>query len=74
VAAIRAVLIGMSPMLRDIVMQCVGGVRDMEIVGEFFTDEWAEPLRFSKPEVIIISLGRGEADDVASRLPGPAYE
>jgi DNA-binding NarL/FixJ family response regulator len=68
VAAIRAVLIGMSPLLRDIVKQSVGGVSGMDIVGEFFAEEWTERVRALKPEVVIISLRHGEADDVASRL------
>jgi DNA-binding NarL/FixJ family response regulator len=70
VAAIRAVLIGLSPLLRDIVKQSVAGVRDMDIVSEFSADEWTERLRALKPEVVIISLRRGEADHVASRLLG----
>ena len=41
---------------------------DMEVVGEFLTDEWAERLRALKPEAVIISLGHREADDVVSRL------
>jgi len=68
VVGIRAVLIGVSPMLRDIVKQCVGSERDIEIIGEFLADDDREPLRLLKPEVVIISLARGEADDVADRL------
>ena len=67
-AAIRAVLIGMSPILRDIVKQCIRSVGDVEIVGEFFAEEGTERLILLKPEVVIISLGRGETDEVASRL------
>ncbi len=40
----------------------------MDIVGEFSAEEWTERVRALKPEVVIISLRRGEADDVASRL------
>ncbi|HTR11762.1 MAG TPA: hypothetical protein VMI72_00560 [Roseiarcus sp.] len=55
-------------MLRDIVKQCVGSERDIEIIGEFLADDDKEPLRLLRPEVVIISLARGEADDVANRL------
>ena len=68
VARIRVVFIGLSPMLRDIVKQAIGSERDMEIAGEFFADSWAERLRALEPEVVIISLARGEGDDVTSRL------
>jgi DNA-binding NarL/FixJ family response regulator len=68
VARIRVVFIGMSPMLRDIVKQAIGSERDMDIAGEFFADSWAERLRALKPEAVIISLARGEGDDVTSRL------
>jgi DNA-binding NarL/FixJ family response regulator len=65
---IRVVLIGMSPMLRDIVKQAIGSYSDIEIAGELFADGWAERLRALKPEAVIISLARGEGDDVTSRL------
>jgi DNA-binding NarL/FixJ family response regulator len=68
VAKIRVVFIRMSPLLRDIVKQAIGSERDMEIAGEFCADSWAERLRALKPEVVIISLARGEGDDVTSRL------
>lgn len=65
---IRAVLIGVPPMLRDIVKQCAGGERDFEIIGEFPAGDDSEELRLLKPEVVIVSLAGEEADDVASRL------
>lgn len=65
---IRAVLIGVPPMLRDIVKQCVGSEMEMEIVGEFLADEDRQQMRLLRPEVVIISLARGEADDAATRL------
>jgi DNA-binding NarL/FixJ family response regulator len=68
VARIRVVFIGMSPMLRDIVKQAVESERDVDIAGEFFADTWAEGLRVLKPEAVIISLARGEGDDVTNRL------
>jgi DNA-binding NarL/FixJ family response regulator len=55
-------------MLRDIVKQSVGGDRDVEIVGEFLADEATERLRILKPEVVIVSLRRDEADDIAAQL------
>ena len=67
-ARIRVVFIGMSPMLRDIVKQAIGSEMDMDIAGELFADSWAGRLRTLKPEAVIISLARGEGDDVASRL------
>lgn len=67
-AGIRAVLINLSPMLRDIVRQSVGSERDMEIVGEFPADDGGEPLRLLAPEVVIVSVDRGDAEDVAARL------
>ena len=68
VAGIRVVFIGMSPMLRDIVSRAIGSEMDMDIAGELFPDSWAERLRALKPGAVIISLARGEADDVTSRL------
>ena len=65
---IRVVLIGTSPMLRDIVKQAIGSETDMDVAGELFADGWAERLRALKPEAVIISLARGEGDDVTSRL------
>ena len=67
-ARIRVVFIGMSPMLRDIVKQAIGSEMDMDIAGELFADSWAGRLRTLTPEAVIISLARGEGDDVASRL------
>src|ERR1700741_1939599 len=68
VARIRVVFIDMPPMLRDIVKQAIGSQRDVEIAGEFFADTWAERLPVLKPEAVIISLARGEGDDVTNRL------
>jgi DNA-binding NarL/FixJ family response regulator len=69
VPTVRTVLIGMSPMLRDIVKECIGNELDLEIVGEFGANEWTGRVRSVTPEVIIVSLRRDEADDdVASRL------
>jgi DNA-binding NarL/FixJ family response regulator len=68
VPRIRVVFIGMSPLLRDIVKHAIGSEMDMEIAGELFADSWAEHLRALKPEAVIISLARGEGEDVASRL------
>ena len=67
-AAIRTVLIGVPPMLRDIVKQCVGSERDIEIVGELLAEDDKEPLRVLKPEVVIVSLARGDAEDVPNWL------
>jgi hypothetical protein len=68
VAAIRAVLIGMSPLLRDILAQSISSQANVEIVGELLAHEWGERLRWLSPDVVIISLRRGEGDDITSRL------
>jgi DNA-binding NarL/FixJ family response regulator len=68
VATIRAVLIGMSPLLRDIVEQSISTQMDVEIIDEIFADDWGERLRSLSPDVVIISLGRNESDDIMIRL------
>jgi len=68
VATIRAVLIGMSPMLGDILKQCIKHQTKAEIVGELFVDYDEELLRELSPDVVVISLSRDESDKFANRL------
>jgi DNA-binding NarL/FixJ family response regulator len=68
VVAIRAVLIGMSPLLRDTLAQGFSSQTDVEIVGELSAHGWRERLRNLSPDVVIISLRRGESDDITTRL------
>jgi DNA-binding NarL/FixJ family response regulator len=66
-ATMRAVLVGLSPMLKDIVQQCVLRHFNTEIVGELFSHDWAA-VRLMMPDVVIVSLHTDESDDVATRL------
>jgi DNA-binding NarL/FixJ family response regulator len=63
----RAVLVGLSPMLKDIVQQCVLRHFDTEIVGEILSHDWAA-VRLMMPDLVIVSLGTDECDGVATRL------
>ena len=67
-ARVRVVLIGMSPLLHDIVKQAIGSDRDMEVVGEVFADGSRDRLRALRPDVVIVSLARDQGDDVTNEL------
>jgi DNA-binding NarL/FixJ family response regulator len=66
-ATMRAVLVGLSPMLKDIVQQRVLRHLNTEIVGELFSHDLAA-VRLMMPDVVIVSLRTDESDDVATRL------
>jgi DNA-binding NarL/FixJ family response regulator len=68
VETVRTILVGMTPLLRDIVRQSLDGKTNVEVVGEFKSDGWTERLRYLKPDVVIVSSRTNEADEVARRL------
>jgi DNA-binding NarL/FixJ family response regulator len=64
VAAIRTVMITMSPILRDLLMESMVGHVSLDLVGELETrDGLEEKLRPLIPDLIFVGLGRGEDDD-----------
>jgi DNA-binding NarL/FixJ family response regulator len=58
----------MTPLLRDIVSQCLESKIDVQVVGEFQSGGWTERLRYLRPDMVIVSLRGSEGDDVAARL------
>jgi DNA-binding NarL/FixJ family response regulator len=69
VGTIRTVFIGMSTMLRDIVMQSVSHYATLEIVDELMAyDEAADRLSSVAPELILIGLHPDDRTDIAQEL------
>lgn len=69
VATIRTVLIGMSPMLRDIVKQSVSYYATLEIVDELMAcDDAEDRLSSVAPELILIGLHPDDRDDIGQKL------
>lgn len=66
-ATMRAVLVGLSPMLRDIVLECILRHFDIEIVGELSSHDLAT-VRRTMPDLVIISLLSDDDDDIAIPL------
>jgi DNA-binding NarL/FixJ family response regulator len=66
-ATMRTVLVGLSPMLRDIVHECVLRHFNTEIVGELSSDDLAT-VRGMMPDLVIVSLLTDESDDIGIRL------
>jgi len=69
VVTIRTVLIGMSPLLRDIVKRSVSHYATLEIVDELTAREPVEDrLCYIEPELILIGLHPDDRDDIGQRL------
>jgi DNA-binding NarL/FixJ family response regulator len=69
VAAIRTVMITMSPMLRDLVTELMAEHVNLDLVGELDSrDGLEEQLQALVPDLILIGLGRGEADEIGLSL------
>ena len=69
VAAIRTVMITMSPLFRELVRELIAGHADLDVVGALDTrDELREQLRPLAPDVIFIGLGPNEGDEIGSSL------
>jgi DNA-binding NarL/FixJ family response regulator len=65
VAAVRTVMITMAPIFRGLVAELMVGHRTLDVVGELNTrDELEEKLRALAPDLILIGLGRNEADEI----------
>jgi DNA-binding NarL/FixJ family response regulator len=69
VAAIRTVMITMSPMLRDLVTELMAEHVNVDLVDELDTrDGLEEQLQALVPDLILIGLGRGEGDEIGLSL------
>jgi DNA-binding NarL/FixJ family response regulator len=69
VAAIRTVMITMSPIFRDLIKQLTAEHRDLNVVAALDTREGLEErLRSLAPELILVGLGRNEGDEVGLSL------
>jgi DNA-binding NarL/FixJ family response regulator len=69
VAAIRAVMITMSPLFRELVAELIAGHADLDVVGELDTrNELGEQLRSLAPDLIFIGLRREEGDEIGLSL------
>lgn len=66
-ATMRTVLVGLPPMLRDIVDECLLRHFNTEIVGELSSDDLAT-VRGMMPDMVIVSLLTDETDDIGIRL------
>ena len=66
---IRTVLTTMSPLFSDILVQQIGGHVDLDIVAKIDTrDRLEERLRAIGPDLVLIGLYHGEADEIAHSL------
>jgi chemotaxis response regulator CheB len=69
VAAIRTVMITMSPLFRELLRELIAGHADLDVVGALDTrDELREQLRPLAPDVIFIGLGPNEGDEIGPSL------
>jgi DNA-binding NarL/FixJ family response regulator len=69
VANIRTVLTTISPLFSDILEQLIGGHVDLDIVAKIDTrDRLEEGLRAIGPDLVLIGLYHGEADEIAHSL------
>jgi DNA-binding NarL/FixJ family response regulator len=69
VANIRTVLTTISPLFSDILEQLIGGHVDLDIVAKTDTrDRLEERLRAIGPDLVLIGLYHGEADEIAHSL------
>jgi DNA-binding NarL/FixJ family response regulator len=69
VAAIRTVMITMSPIFRDLVTALMAGHWPLDVVRELNTrDGIEEQLRGLAPNLILIGLGRNEGDEIGFAL------
>jgi hypothetical protein len=69
VPTIRTVLIGMSPILRDIVKRSVCNYATLDIVDELMDcDAIEDRLCCIAPELVLIGLHRGDRDDIGQKL------
>jgi DNA-binding NarL/FixJ family response regulator len=64
-AAIRTVMITMSPLFCDLVRELIARRADLDVVGELDTrDGLEEQLRAVAPDLIFIGLRRDEGDEI----------
>jgi DNA-binding NarL/FixJ family response regulator len=69
VAAIRTVMVTMSPMFRDLITELMADHGSLDVIGELVTREALdEQLRALAPDLILIGLGRNEGDDIGLSL------
>src|SRR5262249_15853659 len=69
VAAIRTVMISMSPLLRELGRELIAGHADLDVVEALDRrDELREQLRPLAPDVIFIGLGPNEGDEIGPSL------
>ena len=68
-AAIRTVMVTVSPILRDLITELMAGHGHLDVVGELDTrDRLEEQLRALAPDLILIGLGRDEGDEIGLSL------
>jgi hypothetical protein len=69
VITIRAAVVTMSSMLRDIISELPSGQRHLEIVAEFATrDLLHDRLHAVHPDLVLVELARGETDRIARTI------
>ncbi len=70
-AAIRTVMVTMSPIFRDLITELMAGHGNLDVIGELDTrDALDEQLRALAPDLILIGLRRDERDELGLSLVG----